>query len=170
MSSTEPLTHVTVHGCHLFVPRSLTAAPHRLADREGINERHFTAEEEVDDRPASSDPPTAEERRVLHELLTAAVLSATCRCAALDAPMPDATDMSEDSAGVTQPASHRTSSTLSAAETAGSPSLMLTSTTSPLTRPCHAAVPPCTSANAQTVACAVAVMLLSCALLRTAYD
>jgi hypothetical protein len=180
MSATEPLTHVKVHGRHFFIPRSLTEAPLRCTNDDGndnFEEIPFaidaTLSQRCDDRPSESDLPTAEEHRVLHELLTAVVLSATCRCGGL-AELIDSTDYSDDSEGVTNLPSRRTPSAATAAEMGDLP---LTSSSTPTFTKLPVAPeqlptssPAHRCANAPTVACAVVVILLSCALLRSTCD
>ncbi|KPA76564.1 hypothetical protein ABB37_07850 [Leptomonas pyrrhocoris] len=172
MSATEPLTHVTVRGRHFFIPRSLTNA----------SSLHATGYTDGDDVPMVAKPvltgqrepdvPTAEEHRVLHELLAAVVLSASCRCGGIDGSL-GGTEFSEDSGGVTNLSPPRT---LSATTAAGLNDSLSSSTTSYTaaspepSKPSGAPATPSNCAKAQRVAFAVAVILLSCALLRTARD
>lgn len=174
MSATEPLTHVEMHGRHFFIPRSLTDPSRRLTDGSDGKDTALTTEVAQHDI-CEADRPTAEERQVLHELLTAVVLSATCRCGDESRSSVEGTGFSDESDGVTNLSSHRTLSATTVMELEGLPPPSLSSyTQAPSSMPteplCPPVLPPCNCTNAQTVACAVAVILLSCALLRTTCD
>ncbi|KAL7704654.1 hypothetical protein N2W54_004025 [Lotmaria passim] len=174
MSATEPLTHVEMHGRHFFIPRSLTDPSCRLTDGSDGKDTALTTEVAQHDI-CEADRPTAEERQVLHELLTAVVLSATCRCGDESRSSVEGTGFSDESDGVTNLSSHRTLSATTVMELEGLPPPSLSSyTQAPSSMPteplCPPVLPPCNCTNAQTVVCAVAVILLSCALLRTTCD
>lgn len=198
MSATEPLRHVTVRGRHLFIPRSLASPPSKSTDY-------------VDDDGEGSalcrggradlDPPSAEERRVLHELLAAVVRTAAgLQCNAAE--LPDAgTDALHavtagsfaeacrtggsprargcgSGRGVAAPVrgEEAPARALTCASPPPPPPQEPTATASPRpATPTAAAAatvhsPFCSCGHTHAVACTVAVVLLSCALLRSTSD
>ncbi|KPI87210.1 hypothetical protein ABL78_3726 [Leptomonas seymouri] len=171
MSATEPLTHVKVRGRHLFIPRSLTkpSSSHTTDFTDGGSVPVMTVPP-FRSRQVEASLPTPEECRVLHELLAAAVLSSSCCCCDIDSSAVSTAGYAAEAGGEANfcspcilPASVATAEW----EKPLSPTTELhTNSPIPFPAPFGAAVLPSRCSNAQTMAFAVAVVLLSCTLLR----